>query len=86
MIEQPADLRYSDLPALYLELLEFDEFVAREFGVYPEDHAVMFDVIPVDCSLGDHAWEDDGSYAGPESGYEAHRCKHCGARWEHIYY
>jgi hypothetical protein len=38
------------------------------------------------CCFLDHKLEDNGSYAGPDSGYESLICTRCGREWYCTYY
>jgi len=38
------------------------------------------------CRWGGHQWRGDGSYAGPDTGFECFTCHRCGYYWEHTYY
>lgn len=38
------------------------------------------------CARFGHKWEDNGSYAGPDTGSDDFICKRCGKEFHHIYY
>jgi hypothetical protein len=39
-----------------------------------------------EMAVCEHEWEDAGSYAGPDTGYDSHQCRKCGLTFEHTYY
>ncbi len=38
------------------------------------------------CACVGHKFEDEGGWAGPESGGESFTCARCGYSWHHTYY
>ena len=38
------------------------------------------------CKIKGHDMQDDGSYAGPNSGVDSYCCSRCGYSWTHTHY